>query len=273
MIADLSMYDWPGIRAETDAFWTETARRLRAEGIVAPDRLARNPDLAAAWCDPHLLLGQTCGMPYVSGLCGDAVIVAQPDYGLPGAEGGAYQSVIVVRSGNAGEAGPSALLAQAGGRVAVNEWRSYSGHIALRAHLAGLRGGAGTPFFGAAVLSGGHKLSARMVVQGEADLAALDGVVWALLQSEEPETAGRLAAIGWTDPAPALPFITGARNAELAGNLAAALAGAASVSPRVPGLPCAVMPASADDYLPTRAAARRAAAEPFAPEAPAVPRV
>lgn len=28
MIADLAMYDWPGVRAATDAFWAEVARRL-----------------------------------------------------------------------------------------------------------------------------------------------------------------------------------------------------------------------------------------------------
>lgn len=277
MIADLPMYDWPAIRAETDAFWAEVAQRLRAAGIAAPERLSRSPNLAAAWRDPDLLLGQTCGMPYVSGLCGEALVVARPDYGLPGATDGTYQSVVVVRARDAGPAGPDALLARAGGRVAVNEWRSFSGHIAPRAHLAALRGNpdgaAGGPFFAAAVLSGSHRASARMVAQGEADLAALDAVVWALLQAEEPRTAARLAAIAWTDPAPALPFITAPRHADLRGTLAAALAGAATALPFVPGIPRTVAPATAQDYLPTRAAARRAAAEAFAPGAPPVPRV
>ncbi|HSF94632.1 MAG TPA: PhnD/SsuA/transferrin family substrate-binding protein, partial [Thermohalobaculum sp.] len=176
---------------------------------------------------------------------------------------------IVARSGET--AAP--LLSRQGCRVAVNEWRSYSGHIALRAHLAGLRDGAGGPFFGAARLSGSHRDSARMVAQGEADLAALDGVVWALLQAEEPGTAARLKVIAETAEAPALPFIAAARHAGLRRELAAALAGAASELPFVPGLPRSVMQASDADYQPTRLAARRAAREAFAPGAPAVPAV
>jgi ABC-type phosphate/phosphonate transport system substrate-binding protein len=273
MIADLSMYDWPGIRDRTDAFWAEVAARLRARGIAAPEALTRDLGHVASWSHPDLLLGQTCGLPWISGLCGDAVIVARPDYGLPEASGGSYRSVLVVRADTAESPGPDALLARAGCRVAVNEWRSYSGHIALRAHLAGLRGGAGEPFFGAAVISGGHRDSARMVARGLADIAALDGVVWALLRAEEPETASRLAAIGQTDPAPALPFITAARHAELREPLAEALAGAAAALPFAPGLPRAVAAASGDDYLPIREATRRAAAERFAPEAPPVPAV
>lgn len=269
MIADLSMYDWPGLRGATDAFWAEVAMRLRARGIAAPAALTRGRDHAAGWADPDLLLGQTCGMPFVSGLCGGAVIVARPDYALPEAAGGFYRSVIVVRA----EAAGTALPEWRGCRVAVNEWRSYSGHVALRAHLAALRPGATEPFFAAAVPSGSHRESAGLVARGAADLAALDGVVWALLQAEAPEVAARLAVIGRTDPAPALPFITAGRHAGLRPALAAALAGAAAARPPVPGLPRTVMPAAAGDYAPIRAAARRAAAEAFAPGAPAVPPV
>lgn len=279
MIAILPMYDWPGLRDRTDAFWAAVSARLRDADIAAPEALTRSADPAASWRDPDLLLGQTCGMPFVSGLCGDAVIVGRPDYGLQEASFGFYRSVIVVREADlrAGGLRTGGLSAWAGCRVAVNEWRSYSGHIAPRAHLAGLQGeascGARKPFFGAAVISGGHRDSARMVAQGAADLAALDGVVWALLQAEEPETARRLAVIDQTEPAPALPFITAARHAGLREQLTAALAGAAAALAFVPGLPCTVAVASGDDYLPVRAAARRAAGEAFAPEAPPVPAV
>ena len=190
MIVDLPMYDWPAIRAETDAFWSSAAAELRADGIEAPGRLARLADYAGGWRDPDLLLGQTCGMPFVSGLCGGAVVVARPDYGLPQAEGGSYSSVILVRRDEAQGIRPEAVLAQRGRRVAVNEWRSYSGHIALRAHLAGLHGDGAAPFFGSAVLSGGHLASARMVAKGEADVAAVDGVVWSSARSARAGDGG-----------------------------------------------------------------------------------
>ncbi len=86
--------------------------------------------------------------------------------------------------------------------VAGNEWASFSGHIALRAHLAGLRAGAPEPFFAAAVISGSHRESARLVARGEADLAALDAVAWALLRAHEPETAARLVVLDRTGPCP-----------------------------------------------------------------------
>ena len=275
MIANLSMYDWPGVRAETDAFWAEVARRLHEAGIDAPAVLTRSPDDDVFWSDPDLLLGQTCGMPFVSGFCGAARVIARPDYGLPGASGGFYRSVIIVRAedtaGLDDASGPEAVLAQRGRRVAINEWGSFSGHVALRAYLAGLRSEARDPFFGEAVVSGRHLSSARMVARGEADLAALDGVGWAMLQTLEPGTAAGLAVLDMTALAPALPFITAPHFADLRAELVAALDGAAAALPPVAGLPRTVAPANDDDYQPIREAARSAAAERFAPGAPEMP--
>lgn len=270
MIAVLPMYDWPALRPATDAFWAAVAGRLRAEGIAAPAALSRPREAAAGWRHPDLLLGQACGMPYVSGLCGAARLIARPDYGLPDASRGLYRSVIVGRAGGAGS-----LLALEGGRVAVNEWGSFSGHVALRAHLTGRRDAAAGPFFGGFVVSGSHRESARMVARGAADAAAIDAVAWALLRAHEPATADRLAVLERTDPAPALPYITAPRLAALAPRLVAALdAAAAALAPLLgplPGLPRRVSAAGDADYAPIRAAARRAAGEPFAPGAPALP--
>jgi ABC-type phosphate/phosphonate transport system substrate-binding protein len=273
MIADLTMYDWPGVRPANDAFWAEVARRLGAAGIEAPAALARNADFDASWTDPELLIGQTCGMPFVSGYCGDARIIGTPDYGLPEAGGGVYRSAILVRSEDADGEGPEAVLAQAGRRVAVNEWRSFSGHVTLRAYLAGLRPGAGEPFFGEAVLSGAHVDSARMVAWGEADLAVLDGVGWVLFQTHEPELARRLTVLDLTAPAPALPFITAPANEAIRDALVGALDGAARALPPVAGVPRAVAPATAEDYEVIREFARDAAAERFAAGAPEMPKL
>lgn len=268
MIAALPMYDWPALAPATDAFWVGVAEQLAADGIEAPAALVRPEDAATAWRDPDLLIGQACGMPHVSGLCGAARVIARPDYGLPDASDGLYRSVIVGRAGESG-----ALLAHEGGRAAVNEWASFSGHIAPRARLAALRQGAAGPFFGAALLSGSHRGSARMVARGAADLAALDAVAWALLQAHEPETAGRLAVIDRTPSAPALPFITAPRFAALGARLARALDRAARALPPVAGLPRRIFAAGDIDYAPVRERARQAADESFAPGAPAVPRL
>lgn len=267
MIAELPMYDWPGVRAANDAFWTEVARRLAEEGIEAPGSLTRSETPGAGWRDPDLLLSQTCGMPFVAGHCGGAVVVGRPDYGLEGASGGTYRSAIVVRR----EDGHRSLREMKGCRVAVNEPASYSGHIALRAHLAGLRGTATAPFFSAVRISGRHVDSARMVAGGDADLAALDWVAWELLQIHEPEIAGRLVLIDRTAAAPALPFVTAPERVGIRGALVRALDRAAAVLPPAIGVPRAVIAGRDRDYDATCDAARHAHREPFAPDAPEIP--
>lgn len=266
------MYDWPVNRVANDAFWAGVVRHLGEAGIEAPSALARNADPDASWTDPDLLLGQTCGMPFVCGHCGDARVVARPDYGLPAASGGDYRSVIVVRAGDAARPGAQSVLAWGGRRAAVNEWRSFSGHVALRAHLAKLRSNAREPFFGpffnSAAISGSHLDSARMVAYGEADMAALDGVAWAMLQAHEPGTAERLAVLEMTVPAPALPYITAPRFDAIRPALAAALAGAAQSQSPAAGLPRSVVPADDGDYRRIRELSRVASAERFAPGAP-----
>jgi len=129
-VAALPMYDWPEIRAETDALWAGLRDRLRAAGIEAPETLARrNADLpavpggirdaagvviapdpatlppdeldfAALWRHPRLLVSQTCWGPMETGLAPFVEVVGQPSYdGIEGGEGPHYSSAIVMRRG------------------------------------------------------------------------------------------------------------------------------------------------------------------------------
>jgi ABC-type phosphate/phosphonate transport system substrate-binding protein len=56
------------------------------------------------------------------------------------------------------------------------------------------------------VKTGGHALSANAVLEGRADIAALDAMTWALLQRNDADMAG-LRVIARTDPTPCLPYI------------------------------------------------------------------
>ncbi len=127
-VAALPMYDWPEIRAETDALWAGLRDRLRAAGVEAPETLARrNADLpavpggirdatgvviaadpatlppddldfAALWRHPRLLLSQTCWGPMEMGLAPFVEVVGQPSYdAFEGGEGPLYSSAIVMR--------------------------------------------------------------------------------------------------------------------------------------------------------------------------------
>ena len=257
MIAALQMYDWPEISARTDAFWARVAAGLAAEGIAAPRALARPADPARAWGDPTLLLGQSCGLPYVSGRCGGAVPVARPVYAAEGCGPGTYRSALICR---AGEEGP---LASFRGRVAaVNEYGSQSGCNALADAVRCW----GDAFFADVVLTGAHRSSALAVAGGQADIAAIDAVAWALFAEVEPAARQRLAVLGWTDEMPALPFIIGSRHAARAAAIFRALAGAARPDDAA-GLPVGVLPAADSDYGPVRAMAARVAGFRLAPAA------
>ncbi|HKK35997.1 MAG TPA: PhnD/SsuA/transferrin family substrate-binding protein [Paracoccaceae bacterium] len=195
MIAALPMYDWPEIRDATDALWAALRPRLAAAGFAAPETLTRDRPPEAVWADLDLLFAQTCGLPYVAGAARPARIVATPDYAAEGCGAGRYSSALVVRRGE----GAPAL---SGRRFAVNDFGSLSGWAAPLAKL-------GAAAIGETVLTGAHRASVLAVAEGRADAAAVDAVAWDLARRFEP-SAEALEVVGWTDPAPAPPYVTSA---------------------------------------------------------------
>lgn len=239
-VAALPMYDWPEIRAETDALWSQLAKALRSCGVEAPERLARNNaalppvpggirdeagtviaadpadlpsdelDLQALWHHPHLLLAQTCWGPMSAGLHEHVQLVGQPDYSsCEGGAGACYSSAVLMRRGE----GTSVAAPPDGGavlpldrmqgmRLAYNEPVSMSGYLALLQDI-----GSDAGLFAETVATGSHRASARAVAEGRADLCAVDCRSWALIQRFEPYAAG-LVAVGWTARRKGLPYIT-----------------------------------------------------------------
>ncbi|MGD9511076.1 MAG: phosphate/phosphite/phosphonate ABC transporter substrate-binding protein [Geminicoccaceae bacterium] len=196
------MYDLPTVRWATDALWRAIATALAARGVAAPAGLDRRAGYASAWREPGLLLSQTCGYPFVTGLRGEVWLVATPCYRAEGCVEADYRSVLLVREDDPADA----LADLRGRRVAYNALDSQSGHNALRAMVAPLaRDGR---FFAGRIATGAHAASMAAVADGEADLCAVDCVTWALLRRHEPERTHGLRAIGWTAAAPALPLIT-----------------------------------------------------------------
>ena len=102
MIAALPMYDWPELRAATDAWWSGLAGHLRAAGLEGvPDHLCREIEPALVWEHPDLLLAQTCGLPFVRRYRDRLRIVATPCYAAEGCDGPTYRSAILVRDDSA----------------------------------------------------------------------------------------------------------------------------------------------------------------------------
>lgn len=212
MIASLPMYDWPEVRAETDAFWAALSLSLKSAGLEAPNALTRPEDPWPAWRADDLILSQTCGLPYSAQLSEDVLLLGAPAYRID-ADPGWYHSEIVVRRDMAA-ASPHDL---ANLRFAYNMRESQSGWAALNAML---------PIeetFGALVQSGAHRESLAMVTRGEADCAAIDAVSWALALRHEP-AAKDLRVIGRTPATPGLPYITSKAHAGRKNEMIAAIA-------------------------------------------------
>lgn len=200
------MYDLPGLRAATDAWWSGVADALAIQAFAdVPRVIERDEPIDAAWRAPDLLLSQCCGRDLVTHLAGQAVPVAIPSYRAPGCGPGGYRSWLVVH-----EADPRRELGEfAGATAAINYVGSHSGWVALGHILA--RAGLHERFFADAIRTGGHLASLKAVAAGAADLAAIDCVTFALLQRAAPEVVGCVRVVAASEPAPALPYITSAR--------------------------------------------------------------
>jgi ABC-type phosphate/phosphonate transport system substrate-binding protein len=199
MIASLGMYDFGAAEAANDRLWALIRTGLRGRGLEAPEALTRGEQAYwDTWQSPDLLLSQTCGYPFRARLHGTVTYVGTPDYGVEGCATGHYRSVFVARADD-----PRKTLAEFdGARLAYNEPLSQSGWAAPQTHAAKLG-----IHLRPAVQTGGHRLSAKAVAEGRADIAALDAVTFALMQDGDPVVA-QLRVIGRTEPTPGLPYIT-----------------------------------------------------------------
>ena len=204
-LACLPMYDPPELNGANDTLWQALAQRLRQAGLSGvPERLTRRDDLRAMWCDPGLLLGQTCGYPLMTELRGELQVVATPVYRAPGCDGAFHRSAIIVR-----EDDPVAdLVGLAGRRCVINGWDSNSGMNLLRAALAPVA--QGRRLFTEISISGSHRESLRRVAAGAADVAAIDCVTLALLRRIEPAPVAAIRILAWTPASPSLPLVSAA---------------------------------------------------------------
>lgn len=200
-IAALTMYDLPELQAATDSWWSVIARHLTAAGLEdVPASLTRGRPVADNWRDPALLLTQTCGYPLTHAHAGDLMAVATPAYRADGCGKGLYRSAFVVR-----EEDPAERLEDLRGRrVAANGPDSQSGCNALRIAVAMIAGG--DRFFSDVQWSGAHRQSLAMVRTGEADIAAIDGVTFALVGDVAPDEVAGLRVLDWSAATPALPY-------------------------------------------------------------------
>ncbi|MEX0956145.1 MAG: PhnD/SsuA/transferrin family substrate-binding protein [Rhizobiaceae bacterium] len=266
-IAALPMYDWLETRSETDAQWAQMRDALRRAGIDVPDELVRRNaempsvsggitdedgnviapdpatlppgelDMHVLWRHPALLFAQTCWGPMELGLSKQVRVVGQPDYSpFEGGQGAFYSSAIVMRRGEtrrqASPDGGRAMLpleAMRGARLAFNGPDSMSGIIALTRDLEAA--GEGLDLFAERIETGAHRASVVDVVNGKADVCAVDCRTLDLVQRFEPKAAD-VEVVGWTARRKGLPYIASRHIADkIVGRMQAVLIESGSILP------------------------------------------
>ena len=150
---------------------------------------------------PGLLIGHTCGYPYLKRWQATHEPVAVPVFDIPGCDGTGYRSWFICRADD--ERDTLAEFAQ--GVVALNHADSNSGMNVLRFALKDLS--PGRKFFRRVLNSGSHTESMRLVARGEADIAAIDAVSFHHASDAEPALAGDVRIFGRSATTTGLPFI------------------------------------------------------------------
>lgn len=197
------MYVLPAMQEDMRRLWMLLHAQLAQAGV---DGLPAEPEftdpLAAGNVPENLLMLQYCGFPYVSAWRRTLRPFACLHYDAPYCEGKMHRSVIVVRKGQAAES----LAGMRRTRVAINGYDSNTGMNLLRHAVAPLAGG--KPFFAGVRETGAHAESLRAVVEGQADIAAIDCVTFAYIGDYQPELARAVRVLAVTAASPALPLFT-----------------------------------------------------------------
>ncbi|MEL6523075.1 MAG: PhnD/SsuA/transferrin family substrate-binding protein, partial [Pseudomonadota bacterium] len=198
LLASLPMYARPELDKANAALWTAIKEALKGDGIDAPQALTPDGLGYAFWEDPKMLFSQTCGFPYRARLRDKVHLIGTPDYGLSDCPPGYYYSVFVVRKGR----GFEGLSDLDGTAFAFNDMHSQSGYHGplSEAAMHGIT-------FSSRVETGGHWRSAKTVVEGRADVAAIDAVTWRHMTRFDDFTCD-LEVVAKTAATPGLPFIS-----------------------------------------------------------------
>lgn len=210
-VASLPMYDSFVSYESSDAIWN-AIKEGSADEAALPSKLDKFSSCYTMWtAGTKLTLTQACGYPLVREYSQFLKVVGTPLYAAPGCKGTTYSSAVVVRS-TVSDVSLSAYLEKRGGlTLAVNSFGSFSGWLMLLSSLADSLGDStalAARKFERVVLTGSHIGSMKAVQDGTADLACIDCVSLALARNHCPLLVEGLRVIGWSLPAPALPYAT-----------------------------------------------------------------
>lgn len=182
------MYDVPANRSAHLRLWQVFQDLVP----TAPELSFPGDNLMAEWLSPALFLSQTCGLPFRAKLHGLVQLVATPDNQIPNCAPGHYHSVILARKGSAPDLAANNFV------LAYNDPLSQSGWAA--AQSIGITGTS-------QIQTGGHAASAEALIDGKADIAAIDALTWKFLLRDS-DRMSQLTILTTTPETPTLPYIT-----------------------------------------------------------------
>jgi ABC-type phosphate/phosphonate transport system substrate-binding protein len=196
------MYEWtPSLAAAWRGLLGWAAARA---GVALQIMTSPSVSLDELWARDDLGCVLMCGYPYALRERRPALLAAPvpspPRYGGRAA----YVTDFVVRA----ESSLVTIEDALGGRIAYSSEHSHSGYNAARYHLLRYRR-PDRPALFAEVKGpyGRQRAVVQAVLDGEADVAAIDGYAHDLLRRHDPAVAARLRAVATTAPAPSPPLV------------------------------------------------------------------
>jgi ABC-type phosphate/phosphonate transport system substrate-binding protein len=201
MIASARLYEWAPSLVTA---WRILLERISTRAGVDLEFASGASSLDELWSREDLGCVFMCGYPYAMRAHRPALLAAPvpspPRFG----DRPVYVSDFVVRGD-----GPHRRLEDTfGGRIAYSTEHSQSGYNAPRHHLLRYRAPARPALF--AEVKGPYvrqRAVIQAVLDGDADVAAIDGYAHDLLRRHDPATAGRLRAVATTAPSPSPPLV------------------------------------------------------------------
>ncbi len=202
-IASLPMYDLPEARPAIDALWRGIAGHMARAGVAdVPEALIHDQPIKATWGHPDLFFSQACGYDVKHSFANTLRLLVTPCHDAFGCDGPTYSSLLVVP-----EASTAREIGDLRGCVCViNGRESHSGMSALRATVAPLsRNGC---FFTEVKESGAHIESLAALRRGDADIAAVDCITFALVGRYRSAALDGVRVLGRTANAVSPPYVT-----------------------------------------------------------------
>lgn len=237
-LASLDMYCWPENRNDWQNFWKAIRSELAKLDIPAPQFLTFGQPLEDVWQAPDLLIGHTCGWPYINKLRDKVTLVGRFNFGVEGCAPGHYNSVFIVPESS--ELSSMNAPSNSDPSIAVNGTNSQSGFRVLREVFENIESSERL------IVTGSHRDSICAIANGEAEFAAIDAITWELAKAYEP-MAQDVKIVGRSSPMPGLPLITANANRELVPQLFDAIRSAVDVAGEPLGIQ-SFLPARTSDY-------------------------